>query len=50
MKHEGLFSLKIWVITPKSEGCGFPWWLVNGLLHLLINGGLGFLQASIVHI
>ena len=25
-KNEGFFSaLQIWVITPKNEGCGFPW-------------------------
>ena len=24
MKNEGL-CLKIWVITPKNEGFGFPW-------------------------
>ena len=25
MKHERVYALQIWVITPKNEGCGFPW-------------------------
>ena len=24
-----LYTPKIWVITAKNEGCGFPWWLVH---------------------
>ena len=24
-KNEGFRPLKIWVITPKNEGYGFPW-------------------------
>ena len=29
MKHQG-YKPYIWVIiTPKHEGCGFPWWIVN---------------------
>ena len=26
MKNEGL-TFQIWVITPKNEGYGFPWYL-----------------------
>ena len=33
MKNEG-FTPKIWIITPKNEGCGFPW---NHLAHLLFD-------------
>ena len=26
------YTPNIWVITPKNEGCGFPWHLVNGMI------------------
>ncbi len=27
MKNEGFEPPNIWVITPKNEGCGFPWYM-----------------------
>ena len=29
MKNEGFSTPQIWVITPKNEGYGFPWFQVN---------------------
>ena len=29
MKNEGFNTPKIWVITPKNEGFGFPWYGVE---------------------
>jgi len=29
MKNEGFYTPNIWVITPKNEGCGFPWYILS---------------------
>ena len=28
MKNEGFTPQNMWVMTPKNEGCGFPWYLL----------------------
>ena len=33
MKNAGFSTPNIWVITPKNEGCGFPWYFLTAMNH-----------------
>ena len=50
MKNDGFNTPNIWAITPKNEGCGFPWFLINshafGQIHLWQAAARGNLRSG----